>query len=385
MENEAKLKHLEHAEDHVIHAGREGFVHAHQNLTDLHDQMKGRKNDTSITTKYDGSPSIVFGHHPENGKFFVGSKSVFNKTPKVNYSHEDIEKNHGHAPGLVSKLKLALDHLHKVTPKGKIYQGDLMHSGIKSDSNKEGDVEEKNGKLHFKPNTISYSTHSGTSEGDKIKGSKIGVVPHTEYTGKDFQSLKATYNADVSKMSNHKDVHVISPHHDMSKVKYSEQDQKEFSNHMNKANNVLKKAGDFHSAINDHVVHLKTYINKTVRDESKPTLDGYKEHLTNHYNKKIEGVKTQKSKDAKQNELDNHHKNIDSNTQHFNNTLEMHKHLQNAKNVLVKAMSTHTGAFETHIDGKPSKPEGFVTVKNNRPTKIVDREEFSRANFARQN
>ena len=91
MENEAKLKHLEHAEDHVIHAGREGFVHAHQNLTDLHDQMKGRKNNTSITTKYDGSPSIVFGHHPENGKFFVGSKSVFNKTPKVNYSHEDIE------------------------------------------------------------------------------------------------------------------------------------------------------------------------------------------------------------------------------------------------------------------------------------------------------
>ena len=63
----------------------------------------------------------------------------------------------------------------------------------------------------------------------------------------------------------------------------------------------------------------------------------------------------------------------------------MHKHLQNAKNVLVKSLSTHTGAFDTHIEGKPSKPEGFVTVKNNRPTKIVDREEFSRANFARQN
>jgi hypothetical protein len=78
--------------------------------------------------KYDGSPSIVFGHHPKTGKFFVASKSAFNKNPKINYTHKDIEKHHGHAPGLVSKLKTALTHLPKVAPKHGVYQGDVMHT-----------------------------------------------------------------------------------------------------------------------------------------------------------------------------------------------------------------------------------------------------------------
>ena len=62
------------------------------------------------------SPALVAGHHPETGRFFVASKSAFNKTPKINYTHEDIEKNHGHAPGLMEKLHAALDHLPKIMP-----------------------------------------------------------------------------------------------------------------------------------------------------------------------------------------------------------------------------------------------------------------------------
>jgi hypothetical protein len=91
--SEEKLTHLEHAEDHVINDGMEGFAHAYHNLEDVKDQVNGKKNKTKIATKYDGSPSIVFGHHPETGAFFVASKSVFNKDPKLNYTHEDIEKN----------------------------------------------------------------------------------------------------------------------------------------------------------------------------------------------------------------------------------------------------------------------------------------------------
>ena len=92
------------------------------------------------------SPSIVFGHHPATGQFFVSTKSAFNKEPKINYTHEDIENNHGHAPGLVSNLKKALDHLPKITPKTGVFQGDLMHHA--------GSVEKEGSKLHFKPNTI---------------------------------------------------------------------------------------------------------------------------------------------------------------------------------------------------------------------------------------
>ena len=140
-----KLTHLSHVEDHAHDHGDAGFHHAFHSLMNTHHHMKGNAREGhSVTTKYDGAPSVVFGHHPENGKFFVGSKSVFNKNPKINHTHEDIEKNHGHAPGLVKKLHAALKHLPKITPKGKVYQGDVMHSGVKSKSNPSGDVEEHN-------------------------------------------------------------------------------------------------------------------------------------------------------------------------------------------------------------------------------------------------
>ena len=75
--NEEKLTHLEHAEDHVLNAGHEGFSHAYNNLMDVHNKLSGNKNDTRVTMKYDGSPSVVFGTNPDNGRFFVASKSVF--------------------------------------------------------------------------------------------------------------------------------------------------------------------------------------------------------------------------------------------------------------------------------------------------------------------
>ena len=114
---EEKLTHLEHAEDHVLNAGSEGYKHAAKTLNAVHDALHGKRSSASITTKYDGSPSIVFGHHPETGKFFVATKSAFNKTPKINYTPKDVDVNHGHAPGLAAKLKTVLKHLPKVTPK----------------------------------------------------------------------------------------------------------------------------------------------------------------------------------------------------------------------------------------------------------------------------
>jgi hypothetical protein len=139
--SEEKLKHLEHAEDHVIHGGAAGFSHAYHNLKDVHDRLTGKQNATKVTMKYDGSPSVIFGTNPENGKFFVATKSAFNKNPKINYTPEDIEKNHGHAPGLVQKLKAALAHLPKTTPKKGVFQGDIMHT--------KGDVQTHGNKVKF--------------------------------------------------------------------------------------------------------------------------------------------------------------------------------------------------------------------------------------------
>lgn len=381
VSDESKLTHLEHAEDHVINAGDKGFAHAYHNLVDVHDKLKGKHNDTTVTTKYDGSPSIVFGHHPKTGKFFVGSKSVFNKTPKINYTEEDIDKNHGHAPGLAAKLKTTLKHLPKVTPKHGVFQGDVMHSGVKSKINPHGDVEEHGGKLHFKPNTISYSTKTGSEEGKKIAKSKFGVAVHTAYHGSDLENMKAHYNADTSHFKEHPDVHVISAHHDFSKTHYPKEEQDKFDHHIKAAVKAFHEAPkDFHEKTSPHAEHLKTYINKTVREGTKPSVNGYKQHLKDHFTKEMSKVKTGAAIEKKNAALAQHTSHVDAHKEHFSSVLDMHKHLAAAKDVLVHNMSKDP-KFEHHIGGQAAKPEGFVSVRNNRPTKLVDRSEFSRANF----
>lgn len=381
--DESKLTHLEHAEDHVINAGEKGFAHAYHNLTDVHDKIKGKHNDTKITTKYDGSPSIVFGHHPETGKFFVATKSAFNKNPKLNHTEKDIEENHGHQPGLVTKLKHALKHLPKVTPKSGVYQGDLMHSGVKSKDNLEGDVEEHGGKYHFKPNTITYSTKHGSEEGKKIAKAKLGIAVHTAYKGNDLENMKAQYAPDLSHFKHHPDVHMIDTQDDAHKTEMSDEHHKTFEKHMQTATKHFNEAPkNFDSAVEGHREHLKTYINKTVRDGTTPSVKGYKQHLHDKFTKDASKLKTEKGVQGKMNELANHHRHIDEHSEHFNSVLNMHHHLQKAKDTLVSALSAKP-KFEHHIGGVKTKPEGYVVVRNNRPTKLVDRAEFSRANFLR--
>ena len=383
--NEEQLTHLEHAEDHHINAGEEGFKHAFNTLHGTHQALQGKKSSVSLSTKYDGSPSVVFGHHPESGRFFVASKSVFNKEPKLNYTESDIQKNHGHAPGLVNKLTAALHHLPKVTPNHGVFQGDIMHSGVKSKSNPHGDVTAEKSGVHFKPNTITYSAKNGTPEAEKAKESKIGVAVHTAYHGNKLQDMKAHYNADTSGFKKHSDVHVIDTSFKPSAAHYTPEAQHSFEGHMKKAveaNTKLKSYSHIEGDNSSHKEHLKTYINSTVRSGATPSVDGYRTHVTGKLQKEVDKVKTDKAKTAKTETLNKTVAHIDANKPAFKYTLEIHKHLQNAKNVLANTLGGADYTFHHSINGKSVKPEGHVAVLHNRPTKVVDRDEFSAANFA---
>ena len=100
---EDKNTHLEHLEDDILNNGMAGGQNAINFLSSLSDMLEGNtKRPMNVTVKWDGAPAIFAGTNPENGKFFVGSKSIFNKTPKINYTDADIRKNHG--GGLADKL-----------------------------------------------------------------------------------------------------------------------------------------------------------------------------------------------------------------------------------------------------------------------------------------
>ena len=126
--------------------------------------------------------------------------------------------------------------------------------------------------------------------------------------------------------------------------------------------------------------HLSTFINKSVRDNKEPNVDDYLEHVKARHLKEIAKVKTQKSIDQKTGVMNDQLKHIEKNKSSFAHVLNMHKQLQGAKDELVHALSAKP-KYEHTINGTPSKPEGYVVVRNNRPTKLVDRQEFSRANF----
>jgi hypothetical protein len=380
-EEGAKLKHITHAEDRPLFHGADGFNHAYDALHGAHFHTKQGQQSNKLTMKYDGSPSIVYGHHPENGKFFVASKSAFNKNPKLNYTPEDVEKNHGHAPGLVEKLKAGLEHLPKVAPKEGVYQGDVMFT--KPDVKKG-----KDGSASFTPNTITYTAH-----GDKaaaIHKAKLGVVTHTKYEGSTLSSMNATGNVSEGEFGSHKDMFHHTASYDASGAHYPKASQDRVLSELSKAKTIHEKHGDkmyksIHPQHSGESGHLATYINQTVRDGSTPSADGLQKHIAGKYEKIVSKLKTEKSQNVKLDELSGHLKHIQKNSTHYDNLLKMHSHLANAKNELVKTLESNEGSYEHAIGGVASKPEGFVYNHTHNgvtePTKLVNRAEFARQNL----
>jgi len=89
---EGKNVHLEHIEDEILNRGVVGARDAINFLQSLRDMLAGHaQSKVNVTTKWDGAPAIFCGTNPENGKFFVGTKSVFNKNAKLNYTEDDID------------------------------------------------------------------------------------------------------------------------------------------------------------------------------------------------------------------------------------------------------------------------------------------------------
>ena len=149
--NEDRRTHMEHLEDEIINNGVKGATTAIQFLKSLNTMLIGGKSKTNVTVKWDGAPAIYAGINPENGKFFVATKALFNKVPKINYTVADVEANHG-TQGPSDKLKAAIKTLPDLGMEG-IYQGDIMFS--------KGDLTKQKidgaSCLTFTPNTITYA------------------------------------------------------------------------------------------------------------------------------------------------------------------------------------------------------------------------------------
>ena len=387
-----KNTHLEHLEDDIINRGSDGGRNAVNFLKSIRNMLAsstgGRVN---MSVKWDGAPAIIAGINPENGKFFVGTKSVFNVTPKINYTPADIRSNH--SGPVADKLNVCLRELIRLGIRG-IYQGDLLFT--KGDLKTAAIDGEK--MLTFTPNTITYAVPVNSSIGKRIARARLGIVFHTYYTGKDMKSLSAGFGT-VSGKSGSSAVFLASAGYtDTSgSSTFTSSELSKFDGLIRMAQGSLAKAAPLLDIMksNDSLsvgFRLKAFFNyyiKTSQGTSmakvKTLQEMFREYYENILKTEIDARKTESGKQKYRDTLKTNLKFIDKNRSALYFAIASHVSLGIAKNFLIQKLSQiqSIGHFIRTPNGyRVTNPEGFVAVDRRAgAVKLVDRLEFSRANF----
>lgn len=188
------IKHLTHIEDLVITDYAEGAQQAVEMLHGLSSFFAGHANaPVNLTVKVDGAPAIVVGNDPADGRFFVGTKGAFAKTPRIAKSVADIQQLYAGKEGLIDTMTVAFNTLKKLTFP-HILQGDVLFTPAL----KKKQVIEGRPYITFKPNTIVYGVPASSDFGKQITAAKFGVCFHTTYAGSSLATLHAAPGADLS-------------------------------------------------------------------------------------------------------------------------------------------------------------------------------------------
>jgi len=388
-------KHLTHLEELVLTHRKEGAERALAYLTAMTDILESDTDRAvNVTVKYDGAPAVVMGRDP-SGNFFVGTKSVLNMEPKINYSIEDIKANHSAAPGLVDKLIQTFIHFKDLNI-DSVYQGDFLFD---NDIKKTQIID---GKEHvvFKPNTIVYAVPTDSEEGRQIIDAKIGVVFHTEYnvSADEEGNLRfdtKQFGVNVSGINVDKDVYVKDAffENDAGIITLTDDETRMMNNIIDTS---IELSGSINYDISDTIYKgLNTYLNTEIRSgefikDSKVSFQQFVEWLSGKLDKKIDSRKSERGKekatDAKEQMLAAVDIAKDNIVKMFNlqNLIKRGKDIIISKyNNMMRGVQMKHYLFDDNGDLVVTDPEGYVAIdQTGNAIKFVDRLEFSKANFA---
>ena len=392
--NEDKNTHLEHLEDEIINNGVAGAKTAILFLDSLKDMLSGSSaGKTVVTVKWDGAPAVFAGINPENGKFFVATKSLFNKTPKINYTNADIALNHG-SGGLSDKLKVALKHLPELGMKG-IFQGDIMFT--------KDDLAQENidgvSSLTFTPNTITYAVPDDSKLASTIRKSKIGVVWHTQYTGSTIADLSASFGVNADAFKKSKNVWFDDANLDnvSGAATLSSAEVKSIENKIKMTKGALKQCGKFINLLKKDTTNfsiaalLKVFFNTKIRagihlSDTKKLQKEFHEYYVDRVVKEMDAKKTDKGKQKFKDFKKEAEKTFKKKSKEVYFTIATYLGIVDTKAMIIKQLEKvkGIGTFLRTADGfKVTAPEGYVAIdsKDGSAVKLVDRLGFSHANF----
>jgi hypothetical protein len=392
---EAKNTHMEHLEDNVLNGGVDGARQSINFLQSLRDMLAGNSN-TKINTsvKWDGAPAVFAGIDPRDGKFFVAKKGIFNKNPKVYKTPAEVRADT--SGDLAEKLLICLKYLPELGIKGVI-QGDLMFT--QSDLR----TQEIGGEscVTFHPNTIVYAVPTKTKLAKQIQSAKMGIVWHTTYTGSSFETMKASFGKNIkSKLKASKNVWFDdATYRDVTGTATMTQTETE------EVTKVLSRAGTLFQTIkpailngfaNDEelLIMTKTFNNSKIRmgqpiiDNGASHVRGLVQFITDKFQKDEDSKKTEAGKQAVRERKQRVLKFFSNNDpMEIAKVFDLMKLLVEAKIVIVSKMNKAEGIgtfLKTAVGFMTTSQEGYVAIDHTgkNAVKIVDRLEFSRANFS---
>ena len=391
-----KDRHLTHIEDAVLEGGVTGTRNAIQFLISLRDMFADDGQTISeargpliLRTKFDGAPALYAGINPENGKFFVGSKSIFNKGAKLNYTQADIKANH--SGGLADKLSLALKYLPELGIKGIIH-GDFMYS---KDELKSETIDGRS-YITFRPNTITYAVPKDSAMAGKINASRMGIVFHTSYSGTSMSNLQTHFDVDISTLRPSRNVWFRTNRFvDVTgRATLTKEENAKLSSILTQAGTVFRTIPA--SLLNEistnsiYRIDIMAFNNQKVR-AGQSYDSGYTAQLIkwvgDKYAKNIESVKMPATKLKKKQERDMILRWYRQHASDLKKVFELQRLLVEAKMMLIRKFNqcNDMGTFLHTPEGgyRVTNPEGYVAAwsSGGDAVKLIDRMEFSRSNF----
>ena len=397
QEQAGKNLHMEHIEDEIINHGVPGGRAAINFLRSLRDMLAGAsRSSVNMTVKWDGAPAIFAGVDPSDGKFFVAKKSVFNVNPKLYKTNKEIDDDL--SGQLNAKFKVALKEFSKLNIKG-VLQGDLMFTNDLGKTKIDGVSY-----ITFQPNTIVYAIPADSDFAKTINKAKVGVVWHTTYSGKDLPSMKASFGADINKLTKTSSVWMDdASYKDVSgKATFNKSETDAVTKILSETGKtfqrinapLLKKFLDLQASMTGQLVgaSYKTYYNskvragETIKNPSKYAKE-YEKFVSDKLQSQVDKLKTPKGKAKYQNIQKEYTREIKKHVRNLEQVVRFQNLLIDAKMQIVKKLNSVrqlTNTFiRTNNGYKVVNPEGYVAIDrvSGNAVKLVDRMEFSFNNF----
>ena len=393
-----KNLHLEHIEDEILNYGIDGGRASINFIQSLRDMLSGgARSSINMTVKWDGAPAIFAGIDPEDSKFFVAKKSVFNVSPKLYKTSAEIDADL--SGDLNAKFKVALTEFSKLGIKG-VLQGDLMYTS----SDLSTETIEGISYYTFQPNTIVYAVPTDSNLGKVMSKSKIGVVWHTTYTGSALQDMKASFGVNISKLTKTQSVWMDdASYKDVSgKATFTQTETDAITKILSQAGStfrrinspMLKKFLNLQDSMTGALsgASLKTYNNSKVRageiiKNPKQHAAGYVKWVEMSIQKQIDKLKSVAGKDKYTKIQKEYMREVSKHVNNLTQILTFQNLIVDAKMQIVKKLNSVKGLTDTFIKTdngfKVTNPEGYVAIDRVGGTavKLVDRMEFSFNNF----